>query len=604
MIRTRMAGSLRKEDIGSTVTLAGWIDRRRDHGGIAFLDLRDASGIAQVTVREEVAHELRSEFVVKVTGTVMERPEGNANANLATGDVEVEAIEVEILNPSAPLPFQISDHAEDAGSVNEETRLKFRYLDLRRSYEQKAIRLRAKVSQAARRVLDGHDFVEIETPTLTRSTPEGARDFIVPARLAPGSWYALPQSPQLFKQLLMVAGMERYYQIARCYRDEDFRADRQPEFTQLDVEMSFVNQDDVIAVAEDVLKEIWALIGYDLTTPIPRMPYKEAMERFGSDKPDLRFGQELVDLTEYFKDTPFRVFQNEYVGAVVMPGGASQPRRTFDKWKEWAKARGAKGLAYVTISEDGTLGGPVSKNISDAEREGLAEATGAKPGDCIFFAAGKPAASRDLLGAARLEIGKRCGLIDDNAWAFVWVVDAPLFKPTADAEAEGDVAVGGGKWTAVHHAFTSPKPEWFDSFDQDPGNALAYAYDIVCNGNEIGGGSIRIHRADVQERVFNVMGIDEETANKQFGFLLEAFKYGAPPHGGIAFGWDRIVSLLVGAKSIRDVIAFPKIGNGWDPLTDAPAPITVQQRKEAGVDAKPKAKKDADKGEAEKADAE
>ena len=604
MIRTRMAGSLRKEDIGSTVTLAGWIDRRRDHGGIAFLDLRDASGIAQVTVREEVAHELRSEFVVKVTGTVMERPEGNANANLATGDVEVEAIEVEILNPSAPLPFQISDHAEDAGSVNEETRLKFRYLDLRRSYEQKAIRLRAKVSQAARRVLDGHDFVEIETPTLTRSTPEGARDFIVPARLAPGSWYALPQSPQLFKQLLMVAGMERYYQIARCYRDEDFRADRQPEFTQLDVEMSFVNQDDVIAVAEDVLKEIWALIGYDLTTPIPRMPYKEAMERFGSDKPDLRFGQELVDLTEYFKDTPFRVFQNEYVGAVVMPGGASQPRRTFDKWQEWAKARGAKGLAYVTISEDGTLGGPVSKNISDAEREGLAEATGAKPGDCIFFAAGKPAASRDLLGAARLEIGKRCGLIDDNAWAFVWVVDAPLFKPTADAEAEGDVAVGGGKWTAVHHAFTSPKSEWLDSFDQDPGNALAYAYDIVCNGNEIGGGSIRIHRADVQERVFNVMGIDEETANKQFGFLLEAFKYGAPPHGGIAFGWDRIVSLLVGAKSIRDVIAFPKIGNGWDPLTDAPAPITVQQRKEAGVDAKPKAKKDADKGEAEKADAE
>ncbi|MEW6869840.1 aspartate--tRNA ligase [Trueperella pyogenes] len=595
MLRTRMAGSLRKEDIGSTVTLAGWVDRRRDHGGIAFIDLRDASGIAQVTVREEVAHELRSEFVVKVTGAVVERPEGNANANLPTGDVEVEATEVEIVNPSAALPFQVSDHAEDSGSVNEETRLKYRYLDLRRSYEQNAIRLRAKVSQAARRVLDGHDFVEIETPTLTRSTPEGARDFIVPARLSPGAWYALPQSPQLFKQLLMVAGMERYYQIARCYRDEDFRADRQPEFTQLDVEMSFVDQDDVIAVAEDVLKEIWALVGYDLQTPIPRMPYKEAMERFGSDKPDLRFGQELVDLTEYFKDTPFRVFQNEYVGAVVMPGGAAQPRRTFDKWQEWAKARGAHGLAYVTIAEDGTLGGPVSKNISDAERAGLAEVTGAEPGDCIFFAAGKPAAARDLLGAARLEIGKRCGLIDENAWAFVWVVDAPLFKPTADAEAEGDVAVGGGKWTAVHHAFTSPKPEWLDSFDKDPGNALAYAYDIVCNGNEIGGGSIRIHRSDVQERVFNVMGIDEETANTQFGFLLEAFKFGAPPHGGIAFGWDRIVSLLVGAKSIRDVIAFPKIGNGWDPLTDAPAPITPAQRKEAGVDAKPKSAKDEDK---------
>ncbi len=593
MLRTRMAGSLRKEDIGTTVTLTGWVDRRRDHGGIAFIDLRDASGIAQVTIREEVAHELRSEYVVKVTGVVNERPEGNANAALPTGDIEVEASDVEVLNAAAPLPFQISDHADDAGQVNEETRLKYRYLDLRRSYEQKAIRLRAKVNQAARRVLDGHEFVEIETPTLTRSTPEGARDFIVPARLSPGSWYALPQSPQLFKQLLMVGGMERYYQIARCYRDEDFRADRQPEFTQLDVEMSFVDQEDVIAIAEDVLKEIWQLIGYDITTPIPRMPFKEAMERYGSDKPDLRFGQELVDLTDYFKDTTFRVFQNPYVGAVVMPGGGSQPRRTFDKWQEWAKARGAKGLAYVTIADDGTLGGPVAKNITDAERAGLAEATGAKPGDCIFFAAGEPTASRELLGAARLEIGKRCDLIDPDDWAFVWVVDAPLFKPTAAAEAEGDVAVGGGAWTAVHHAFTSPKPEWLDSFDTDPGNALAYAYDIVCNGNEIGGGSIRIHNQDVQKRVFKVMGLDEETAQAQFGFLLDAFKYGAPPHGGIAFGWDRIVSLLVKARSIRDVIAFPKIGNGWDPLTDAPAPITPQQRKEAGVDAKPKKKDDA-----------
>ena len=587
MLRTRNAGSLRASDIGQVVTLTGWVDRRRDHGGVAFIDLRDASGIAQVVIREEIAHDLRAEYVLAVTGEVSARPEGNANPNLPTGEIEVVVSDVEILNASAPLPFQVSDHAEDAGQVGEEARLRYRYLDLRRSAMQHAIRLRAKVSQAARRVLDSHDFVEIETPTLTRSTPEGARDFLVPARLAPGSWYALPQSPQLFKQLLMVAGMERYYQIARCYRDEDFRADRQPEFTQLDVEMSFVEQDDVIAVAEDVLREVWALIGYELPTPIARMTYHDAMEKYGSDKPDLRFGCELVDLTDYFKDTTFRVFQNPYVGAVVMPGGASQSRRTFDAWQEWAKQRGAKGLAYVTVAEDGTLGGPVAKNITDAEREGLAQAAGAAPGDCIFFAAGPVDSSRALLGAARLEIGKRCGLIDDDEWSFVWVVDAPLFKPSAEAKADGDVALGKSAWTAVHHAFTSPKPECLETFDTDPGSALAYAYDIVCNGNEIGGGSIRIHRSDVQERVFNVMGIGEQEAQEKFGFLLDAFKFGAPPHGGIAFGWDRIVSLLTRADSIRDVIAFPKSGGGFDPLTEAPAPITPEQRKEAGVDAVP-----------------
>lgn len=585
MLRTHHAGDLRAADIGSTVTLTGWVDRRRDHGGVAFLDLRDASGIAQVVVRdEEVAHPLRNEWVLQVTGEVAARPAGNENPNLATGEIEVVASDVVVLNQAAPLPFQVSTALEgsDPATIGEEARLKYRYLDLRRPAPARALRLRAKVSQAARATLDSEGFVEVETPTLTRSTPEGARDFLVPARLSPGSWYALPQSPQLFKQLLMVAGLERYYQIARCYRDEDFRADRQPEFTQLDVEMSFVDQDDIIALTEKVLTAVWRLIDVEIPTPIQRMTYAEAMARYGTDKPDLRFGLELTDLTEYFSATTFRVFQAPYVGAVVQPGGASTPRRGFDAWQEWAKQRGAKGLAYVTVTEDGTLAGPVAKNITEAERAGLAEATGAKPGDAIFFAAGTPSAARSLLGAARLEIGRRGGLIDSGEWSFVWVVDAPLFKPVGE---DDDVAVGGGSWTAVHHAFTSPTPEWIDRFEEDPGAALAYAYDIVCNGNEIGGGSIRIHRRDVQERVFAMMGLSEEEATEKFGFLLEAFQFGAPPHGGIAFGWDRIVALLTDSESIRDVIAFPKSGGGFDPLTGAPTPITPQQRKEAGVDA-------------------
>jgi aspartyl-tRNA synthetase len=585
VLRSHAAGSLRPADARQKVTLAGWVSRRRDHGGVIFIDLRDASGVSQVVFREgdvlAQAHRLRAEFCIAVDGVVEIRPEGNANPEIATGEVEVNATSLTVLGESAPLPFQLDEPA------GEEARLKYRYLDLRRDGPGAAIRLRSKVNAAAREVLAGHDFVEIETPTMTRSTPEGARDFLVPARLQPGSFYALPQSPQLFKQLLMVAGMERYYQIARCYRDEDFRADRQPEFTQLDLEMSFVDAEDVIAIAEQVIVALWRLIGYQVPLPLPRMTYADAMRRFGSDKPDLRFGVELVECTDYFKDTPFRVFQAPYVGAVVMPGGASQPRRTLDAWQDFAKQRGHRGLAYVLVGEDGTLGGPVAKNLSDAERDGLAAHVGASPGDCIFFSAGPAKSSRALLGAVRIEIAKRLDMIDPNAWAFTWIVDPPLFEPADEATAAGEVTVGGGAWTAVHHAFTAPKPEFEDRIDSDPGSVLADAYDVVCNGNEIGGGSIRIHRRDIQEKVFAVMGLDKAEAEEKFGFLLEAFMFGAPPHGGIAFGWDRTTALLAGSDSIREVIAFPKSGGGMDPLTGAPAPITPQQRKESGIDAKP-----------------
>ncbi|MDP4508084.1 aspartate--tRNA ligase [Nonomuraea turcica] len=581
MIRTHTAGSLREEHAGQQVTLAGWVARRRDHGGVVFIDLRDASGSAQVVFREEDhAHDLRAEYCVKVVGAVRLRPEGNENPDLPTGRIEVVADTVEVLSESAPLPFPIEGNV----GVSEEARLKYRYLDIRRQQVATAMRTRSKATYLANEVMHELGFVYVETPTLTRSTPEGARDFLVPVRLQPGSWYALPQSPQLFKQLLQVGGLERYYQLAKCYRDEDLRADRQPEFTQIDVEMSFVDQEDVIEVGEKLIGRLWKEIaGYELPTPLPRMTYADAMARYGSDKPDLRFGQELVEMTAYFANTSFRVFQAEYVGAVVMPGGASQTRKELDGWQEWARSRGAKGLAYVLVQEDGTLGGPVAKNLSEEEAGGLAAKVGANPGDAIFFAAGPRHSSRDLLGAARLEIGRRCDLIDESAWSFLWVVDAPMFEPVHD---EVGREIG---WTAVHHPFTGPKPEWADNFQDHPGEALAYAYDMVCNGMEIGGGSIRIHRAEMQQRVFDVLGISKEEAESKFGFLLEAFKYGPPPHGGIAYGWDRICMLLSGGDSIRDVIAFPKTASGFDPLTAAPTPITADQRKEAGVDAQPKA---------------
>jgi len=573
MLRNTNAGALRLSDAGSQVILAGWVGKRRDHGGIAFLDLRDSTGTVQVVVRDEaVAGELRSEFCLQIIGTVEARPVGNENSEIETGDIEVIADSVIVLSKSAPLPFPI----DDAITVGEETRLKYRYLDLRRPAAGNILRMRSNVNRLAREVLHDRNFVEIETPTLTRSTPEGARDFLVPVRLQPGHWYALPQSPQLFKQLLMVGGMERYYQIARCYRDEDFRKDRQPEFTQLDIEMSFVEQEDILEVGEAIVRSLWQGTLNFKIGDIPRMTYFDAMDKYGSDKPDLRFDIELSDCTAYFKNTEFRVFQNEYVGAVVMPGGADQPRRTFDAWQEWAKQRGAKGLAYVTFEADGTLGGPVAKNLSDDERAGLAAHLGAKLGDCAFFGAGEKSNTQQLLGAVRQEVGERCGLIDDSQWSFLWIVDAPMFERTDD-----------GGWTAVHHPFTSPNSDWVDRFEEAPDQALAWAYDIVCNGNEIGGGSIRIHRSDVQERVFSLLGLSDEEAREKFGFLLDAFAYGPPPHGGIAFGWDRICMLLSGATSLRDVIAFPKTGAGFDPLTSAPTPITDQQRLEAGIDADP-----------------
>jgi aspartyl-tRNA synthetase len=579
MIRSHEAGSLRGEHAGDKVSLAGWVARRRDHGGVTFIDLRDASGTVQVVFREEdTAHDLRSEFCVAVTGEVRARPAGNENPELPTGAVEVVAAEIQVLSEAAPLPFPI----EGDVTVNEEVRLKYRYLDIRRDSVARAMRIRSEASFLVHDVMREHRFVNVETPTLTRSTPEGARDFLVPVRLKPGNWYALPQSPQLFKQLLMVSGLERYYQIARCYRDEDSRADRQPEFTQIDVEMSFADQEDVLQVGEDLVARLWQEIaGYDVPRPIPRMTYAEALARYGSDKPDLRFGNELVEMTGFFAQTPFRVFQAPYVGAVVMPGGASQTRKELDGWQDWAKSRGARGLAYVLVQQDGTLGGPVAKNLSEEERAGLAAEAGARPGDAVFFAAGRRHASQELLGAARLEVGRRCGLIDESKWAFLWVVDAPMFEPVTDENGEQT------GWTPVHHPFTAPKPEWAGSFQDDPGEALADAYDIVCNGNEIGGGSIRIHRAEMQQRVFETLGLSKEEADSKFGFLLEAFAYGPPPHGGIAFGWDRTVMLLAGYDSIRDVIAFPKAASGYDPLTGAPTPITAEQRTEAGVDAKP-----------------
>ncbi|HVA61920.1 MAG TPA: aspartate--tRNA ligase [Mycobacteriales bacterium] len=582
MIRTHEAGGLRIEDAGSRVELAGWVARRRDLGGVVFVDLRDVGGIVQVVFREgpaaESAHELRAEFCIHIVGTVACRPPGNENPELATGAVEVVAESLEVLSAAAELPFPIDAGEEITSSVQETRRWSYRYLDLRRAGPARAMRVRARLTSIIRRVMEAHGFLDIETPSLTRSTPEGARDFLVPVRLQPGHWYALPQSPQLFKQLLMVAGFERYYQIARCFRDEDFRADRTPEFTQLDVELSFLDEEDVYALSEELLATLWLeLLDVELPTPFPRLTYAEAMRRYGSDKPDLRFEFELVDLTGFFAGTGVGVFATAgHIGAVSMAGGGSLSRRELDAWVDWAKGRGAKGLAYVAVEPDGSLRSPLAKFFSEQETAGFAAAAGAAPGDLVLIAAGERRRTLELLGALRLAVARDRGLVREGEWRFVWVVEAPMFEPT-DA----------GGWTAVHHPFTAPTTEWGESFHTDPEAALARAYDVVGNGMELGGGSIRIHRGEMQQRVFDVIGLSRAEAASKFGFLLEAFRYGPPPHGGIAFGLDRLAAVLAGTDAIREVMAFPKASSGGDPLTGAPTPITSEQRREAGIDTVP-----------------
>ena len=591
-LRTHGAGTLRAEHVGDTVTIAGWVDTRRDHGGVAFLDLRDRSGLVQVVADPEAgdaleaAHRVRSEWVVRVTGTVRARPEGMVNDRIDTGDVEVAATSIEVLSEAETPPFPVEDGIE----VSEELRLKHRYVDLRRPKMAAILQLRSRATSVIRQVMDRHGFLDVETPILTRATPEGARDFLVPSRLQPGESYALPQSPQLFKQLLMVAGVERYYQIARCFRDENLRADRQPEFTQLDVELSFGDQEDVIAVMEELLAEVWReAIGVEVATPFTRLTYAEALARFGSDKPDLRIERmELATLNDVFADTEVGVFKGVLgdggsVIALALPSGGDMTRKQFDDLVEWAKRRGAKGLAWGVVEDDGSLRSPLSKFMSEDEIAGVIATTGAAAGDAIFFGAGETTFARELIGALRNHLAAERGLIGEG-FRFCWIVDAPMFEPVED---RGE-AVGSTAWTPVHHPFTAPTPEWMDRFEDSPGEALSNAYDVVCNGYELGGGSIRIHDREVQARVFRFLGISDEDAEERFGFLLRGLAHGAPPHGGIALGLDRLVMLLADATNIRDVISFPKTQTGGCPLTDAPAPYEEIALKELGLRLAPK----------------
>jgi len=582
-MRTHYCGQVNESLIGSSVSVAGWVHRRRDHGGVIFVDLRDREGLVQIVFNPDAAsvfaaaEKLRHEFVVRVTGKVRERPVGTVNASLASGRIEIVATEVELLNRADPLPFQLDEQ------VSEEVRLRYRYIDLRREVMNQRLRQRHAITRAMREYLDGHGFIDIETPMLTKATPEGARDYLVPSRTHAGKFFALPQSPQIFKQLLMIAGFERYYQIVRCFRDEDLRADRQPEFTQLDVETSFLSQDQIMGLMEGLVRELFhKVMKLSLPDPFPRLSYHEAMRRFGSDKPDLRVALELVDVADLVKGCDFKVFAqpaNDPLGRVAalrVPGGGALTRKEIDEYTAYVARYGARGLAYIKVNErskgrDG-LQSPIVKFLDDAAVAGILERTGAADNDLIFFGADRAKVVNDALGALRLKVAQDLKLVREG-WAPLWVVDFPMFEYDEDAK----------RWAAMHHPFTSPKDLDPAALKANPGGALAQAYDCVLNGSEIGGGSVRIFRQELQSTVFELLGINAEEANLKFGFLLDALRFGAPPHGGIAFGLDRLAMLMAGAESIRDVIAFPKTQTAACPLTDAPTEVSEQQLRELHI---------------------